>query len=122
MSRLNDLLKDVNYQEAMEWLKQNNAKNALLGFEKTVQANPGHYIAWNNMGFLLYNTQRFIREAEMAFKKALEIEPNFIDAHINLFYLYIANNRVQDAKASLEAVKALDPKNPDLVLMEKKLA
>lgn len=122
MSRMDDLLKDVNYQEAMEWLKKNNARNALSGLEKTVRENPGHYIAWNNMGFLLYNAQRFTREAEMAFKKALDIEPDYIDAHINLFYLYVANNRPRDAEARLAAVKALDPENPDLPLMAKKLA
>ena len=122
MVDLSTLEQDSNYKEAMELHNKGDFKNALLGLEKTVTANPDHVLAWNNIGYILYHTQKYIKEAENAFRKALSVEPDYLDAHVNLCYLLLDGNRTDEAKIHYEKVKALDPNNPELAEMEKKLS
>ena len=76
-----------------------------------------NFLAWNSIGFLLYNA-KYIKEAENAFKKAITILPEYVDAHVNLFHLCKSDERLDDAKKYLEIAKSLAPDNDEVKLME----
>jgi tetratricopeptide (TPR) repeat protein len=65
----------------------------------------------NNLGMVLV---RVGREAEgiAHFRKALEIFPRSVNAHLNLGNLAFDNGRYVDALAEYQAAQALNPGNP----------
>ena len=111
------LQNDKDYKEGVDWLSKQDARNALLSFEKAVRTEPNHYIAWNNIGVLLFHAA-YHQEAEKAFKKALQIEPAYIDAHVNLFDLYKSKGKLTEAKAVVIKLKEIDPGNSQIAKME----
>lgn len=54
--------------------------------------------------------------ARQAWKKALEINPTHISAHMNLATLYYHNRNVSLAGAAFEKALALQPQNPDALV------
>jgi tetratricopeptide (TPR) repeat protein len=54
--------------------------------QRSVNLNPGDYLAWNNLGFALYKAGE-TREAIQAWKTALRINPDFATARNNIDHL-----------------------------------
>lgn len=120
MKNLETLQNDKDYKEGMDWLSKQDATKALLSFEKAVRANPQHYIAWNNIGVLLFHAS-YHQEAEKAFRKALEMEPAYVDALVNLFDLYKSKNKLAEARGVVAKLKVVDPANSQIAKMESAL-
>ena len=108
------------YQSAMAAFERNDASEALSLLQKTVEENPKHYLAWNNIGFILFRAGH-PKEAEHAFQQALQTEPGYVDALVNLAYLYIDQADFSNASVFLERLKLRDSANPDIPDMEKKI-
>ena len=51
-----------------------------------------------------------LNEAELTLNKALERDPNFVEAQTLLAYIYIDNNQQEKAKASFEKAIAINPR------------
>lgn len=117
MKNAEALQNDKDYREGMDWLSKQDARSALLSFEKAVRTNADHYIAWNNIGVLLFHAA-YHPEAEKAFKKALQIEPAYIDAYVNLFDLFKSKNQVTEAREVLFRLKEVDPGNSQITKLE----
>ncbi|MCG6868207.1 MAG: tetratricopeptide repeat protein [Gammaproteobacteria bacterium] len=66
-----------------------------------------------NLGALYAETGR-VREAELAYRQALRLQPHFIPARVNLVQLLSENGREADAATVLEAGMALDPGDASL--------
>ena len=98
--------------------KYDEALDALSRAAKLAPANP---LIQNYLGVTL--GQKGLRtQAETALRKAIELNPNYGDAHNNLAVIYLSENPPMAALARWHYQKALDlgqPRNPDL---EKKLA
>jgi superkiller protein 3 len=71
-------------------------------YQKTLEINPKHTDAHNNIGIVFYNQNR-LKEAVASFQKAVEIEPDFANAH---FYLGNAFRRSNKLKKEIEIYKA----------------
>jgi tetratricopeptide (TPR) repeat protein len=54
------------------------------------------------------------QEAERAFKKALEVDPNNASAYYDLAVLYYRQNRQREAQAAVQRALAIDPDNERL--------
>ncbi|MFH0920819.1 MAG: glycosyltransferase [Fibrobacterota bacterium] len=121
MKPISELLADPNYKKAMETLEKGDAIKALTLLESVLREDPGHYVAWNNIGFLLYRAN-YVKEAENAFLKATALAPEYTDAHSNLFQLYLSDKRTALAREQFEALKRLEPENTELATMEKDLS
>lgn len=101
--------KDPQYQYNMGLFYLNNSQvdEAVKYLNKALALNPRHYLAWNAMG--LANSMKGDLEGSIAaFRKCLEINPQFSEAHNNLGSIYQEMN--MPGKAEDEFRKALlDP-------------
>lgn len=116
---------------------------------KQVANNPNDKVSWYNLGVLLSKDIDKMAEAEQAFKKSLEVDPNYIPALQGIFYnVYMLGDDgkvIEQAEAARKAKKmdefnriikerrerfaiglpylekwyALDPKNPEVVALLK---
>jgi tetratricopeptide (TPR) repeat protein len=73
-------------------------------------------MSWFRKGEDMVKTDRESsdEQAEM-FRKAIEIRPDFLEAHYNLGLIYINRNKMQDAAGEFETVLRLEPDfDPDI--------
>ena len=75
---------------------------------KTVELDPGMFVAQNQLGLLALNTgQR--QEAEFRFKKAIEAEPAFAEAQSNLAVVYSQKGKLAEAASLFQEAINNDP-------------
>jgi tetratricopeptide (TPR) repeat protein len=70
--------------------------------------DPENFEIHFEMGRLLTTMERY-REARLSYHKAIEISPDFPDAHFNLGYLYFAKKAYLLAAEEFETVVRLKP-------------
>ena len=63
---------------------------------------------YNQLG-TVYSRLKKYKQAEMAFKNALEIDPNFVNSHYGLASVYLQQNRSEEALQELQKVIELAP-------------
>ncbi len=101
--------------------RQQKYDEALDALSRAAKLDPGNPLIQNYLGVTL--GQKGLRaQAETALRKAIELNPNYGDAHNNLAVIYLSDQPPMPALARLHYQKALDlgqPRNSDL---EKKLA
>ena len=95
-------------------LRQDKFDEALEAFSRAAQANPQNAKIQNYIGIAL--SEKGVRgPAEAAFRKAIQIDPGYADAHANLAFVYLTQKPplIELArwhyKKSLEAGHARDP-------------
>ena len=76
-------------------LKQGRMAAALSCLEKAAEATPEFPAVWNNLGDI-YTRQRRFDEAEAAFRKALAIDANCIEADCNLGLLLLLRGEFKE--------------------------
>jgi predicted CXXCH cytochrome family protein len=88
-------------------------ESATREYAETLKENADRPDAHANFGNVLVRVRR-LKEAEAAYNKAIEIDPNFVPAYINLADLYRAQNRDAEGKQLiLQAIK-IQPDNGSL--------
>ncbi len=93
-------------------LRAGEFDKALSAHEQLARKLPDHPQTHNLKGGILL-AQSDLSGARAAFEKALEAEPGFLSAAVNLARIDLAQNRPDDAKARFEAIIARDPARPD---------
>ena len=85
-------------------------EQAIPLIQKAIRLNPfGPSFLYTTFGTALRNTGRF-EEAVSAFKKAIQISPDNIFAHLGLTQAYIYLGREQEARAEATEVLRINPK------------
>ena len=85
-------------------------EKAIPLFQKAIRLNPfGPSYLYRQLGIALRHTRRF-EEAVSAFKKAIQLAPDDIQAHINLTTTYIWMGREKEARAEAAEVLRINPK------------
>lgn len=98
------------YQRAALYERLGRHPQALAEYDRALQADPGHAWAQAGRGIVLARLGR-LAEAETALRRALELEPDFPRARVNLAYARHIRGDTQRAVAEIEAVLAEDPRN-----------
>ena len=93
-------------------LRAGDFDKALSAHEQLAQKLPDHPQTHNLKGGILL-ARGDQTEARASFEKALEADPGFLSAAVNLARIDLAQNRPDDAKARFEAIIARDPARPD---------
>lgn len=83
-------------------------------YQKTLEINPKHTDACNNIGIVFHNQSR-LKEAVASFQKAVEIEPNFADAHYNLGNALTNSGKLQKAIESYKTCLAMNPDDAEVL-------
>ncbi len=72
---------------AMEYLDTGNFTDAFLSLRKSISLNNQQSYVWSNLG-ALYGRKKLLREAELAYLHALELNPEDLTVMNNLSYHY----------------------------------
>jgi Tfp pilus assembly protein PilF len=84
------------YQQAAKDLEKHDVQSAVNRLEHAVQLAPEFADAWNTLGTIAYQTQRYER-AEQCFRNALEQDPRAYEPLVNLGGVLINNGKLDQA-------------------------
>ena len=84
------------YEEARHFLAHRDSASAIERLEAAVALAPQFSTAWNEMGTLAYQTQKYTRAAE-CFRQALAADPNAYEPLVNLGGVLINLNQLDEA-------------------------
>jgi tetratricopeptide (TPR) repeat protein len=90
---------------------------ALDALEAAVKLNPRSASAYYLLGSANYKSS-FLEEAETAFKKAYDLDPNLSRVHLVLANIYVREGKWPDAIRNLDAYLKENPKAPDRAKVE----
>jgi len=103
---------DQQYKDAEKLLYKEKYVAALKILKKITKAKPKNADAWNLQGFALRKTSQ-LEEAQVAYSKALELNPEHKGALEYQGELFITLGDIKAAKANLETLEALCPDGCD---------
>jgi adenylate cyclase len=107
--QLNSGLADAHFGYGIAYLPpQGRMEEALVEMQRARDLDPLSPIT-NTYLALAYQWVRKPAEAIAQYKKALELDPNFIEARLNLATLYADQGRLKDFAAELDSVKEIAP-------------
>lgn len=91
-------------------------RRAVEMLERAVGLDPGYAPAWNQLGFRLQRVGQYslggedpVARAEKAFKKAIELNPNLLEALGNLSTLYTDDGRTIEALQLADRMLEINP-------------
>lgn len=86
-----DVPENTNFMNTLVsmYYETNNLVEAEKMAKDFVSADPNNKNAWYVQGVIALNMKRDYKAARESFKKALELDPNFVDANTNMAYAYI---------------------------------
>jgi tetratricopeptide (TPR) repeat protein len=87
---------------------QSDLDGALADLTRAAEIAPGSSSIWNAIGNV-QSSRNAEREAEAAFKRAIELDPYDPVSYANLAILYLDQDRVKEAKALIDKAMAVDP-------------
>jgi tetratricopeptide (TPR) repeat protein len=87
---------------------QNDRQGALDDLNRALRTAPGSSSIWNTIG-LVHSDRDANREAEAAYKKAIELDPLDPVSHANLALLYLVEMRMNEAKREIDEALRVDP-------------
>jgi tetratricopeptide (TPR) repeat protein len=90
------------------YLQSGNTDKFVAGLKEQLAKNPNDATNWYNLGVMQAKSPATVNDALESFKKAIELKPDFADAHQNLVYTAIGD----DAKIVGE-INALRKDKPD---------
>lgn len=111
---LGKLQYDPDYRKDTEFKYKNayfhNYSQSIKLFNEVLESKPRQYLAYEFIGIAEAVGRKDDKKAVKAFKKAIEINPNYSYAYYNLALLENKNNKKKDAIANLEKALKLDSK------------
>ena len=95
-------------EKATKLHSDGNIKEALKYYEYFIAENFNEPVIFSNYSIILKNKGK-LKEAEISLKKALKIDPNFFDAHLNLGSLLEHAGKLKEAAESTNNAIILNP-------------
>ncbi|WPC10714.1 tetratricopeptide repeat protein [Riemerella anatipestifer] len=91
------------------YYKSGKTNEFINNLKNVVASNPNDKVSWYNLGVLLSKDEAKLNEAEGAFKRALEIDPDYVPAIQGIFYnVYMLGDDgkvIEKAEAARKAKK-----------------
>ena len=100
---------------------EGNLADALVKVEAALAKSPALLEGWQLEGDLL-SAQGQPDAAALAYRKALDVKPDYLQAHSSLIFLLIQQGKLEDAARQLERMQKLAPKHPQTLYLEALLA
>lgn len=108
--------KQAYFDRGMELLEEGDIARARLEFKNVLQIDPKHARAWYELAEI-EATQQNWGAAFGAYGKAVELDPQNLQARVKRGQLLFDSGQLEDALADIEAVLAVDPENPDALAL-----
>ena len=99
------------YADARKALSRHDAEAAIRSLEHAIELAPDFAAAWNELGTIAYQTQRFERAAE-CFRRALAADPGAYEPLVNLGGVLISLHRLEEALDHNVRAVVLRPNDP----------
>ncbi len=104
----------LNIKEKAENLHKTTSADMEMLFFISDKVSTIRHAASNNKLGLVFLKKNLLNEAIREFEKALEIDPEFIDAHKNLGLALLKRDQVDEAKSTFIEAITINPEYPDL--------
>lgn len=98
---------EILFNWGMTKLEDGKSDEAIDLFQRTLKSNPKQFLAYNYMGKAYGQKKEYAKETEM-YKKMLEFDPNFAQAHFNLGVVLSIRDKVEEAAPHFEKAIELD--------------
>lgn len=108
--------------QARQKAGQQDADGALAMVEDVIAKAPTSYEAWKLKGDILLVLKNQAPEALTAFRKTVEIKPDFLLGHTAIITLLLQQNNLADVATQLERLKKVAPNHPQTRYLEAQLA
>jgi arylsulfatase A-like enzyme/Tfp pilus assembly protein PilF len=103
---INTGLVTVQNDLAISYSLEGNTQKAEELFENAIASNPYHQLSIYNYGVFLNSLLDFTA-AELQFKKAIKLQPNYLQAHYALIETQLSLGKIQEAKKSLKSLSII---------------
>ena len=97
-----------NTESARDFIEEKNFVAALNELQIESQINSSDADVWNLLGFVSRKLEKYVL-SEMAYKRALEIDPNHKGALEYMGELYLTLSKVKEAEGLLNKLKKICP-------------
>lgn len=97
-------------KEGLKYLEQELFDDAILEFKQAVSIQPEFDIAWSNLA-ISFTRKKLYEDAKKAYFKAIEIDSKWSDHHVNLGWLYLNIDQVNEASKEGKVALKLNPDN-----------
>jgi hypothetical protein len=104
----------TNYSYAQKMLSRGNVQDAVRALLQAVENDPSNPVYPFKLAQILKRLPSQQKEAELYFKRALELDPLNTDMMLELFKLYRNNNMKAKAEALIKHAANLDPMNGEI--------
>ncbi len=111
---------EINFALGNLWLEKKETTRAKEFYRKTIEINPRHASAYNNLGVLALDENRFDL-AERFFARSIEIEPDDAKTRFLLARTRLDLGNIPGALEAIEAAITLDPKRPEYPALREKI-
>ena len=90
---------------------QSDVDGAVAAYQKALAFNPVNAKVYVSLGKLYYSEKQLYYESVQAYKKAIDLDPSYLDARMGLAEVYEDKGLYPDAIAEYRKVVESDPKN-----------
>jgi tetratricopeptide (TPR) repeat protein len=98
---------------ALTWRQAHDYRDFQTIFRATIRRNPGCWMAYNNLGSDLLDHTPNLQEAIADFEQALQLKPDYAEAHYNLGKALARSGRLPEAIDQYEQALRLRPDQAD---------
>ena len=121
------LLADPAYDPALllqvrQKASQRDVEGAIAGVDAVIAKSPKNFEAWKLKGDLFLHTKNQPDEALAAFRKSVEVRPDYVAGHASAIRVLFQQNKLEEVDKQLAALKAIAPNHPQTKFFEAQLA
>ena len=102
------------------YIEIGNNEEGINNLRKAVEIEPSYSVGWYNLGFALSkigNVDKAVDEEIESYKKAIDLNPNMIEALIELGRTYFLNKYFYESIKVLERAKLIEPNNHKILVL-----
>lgn len=107
------------------YAKLNRMEDARKAFQKELDLNPGSAGAYLNLGNICFlesgSDPRQLDRALEDYAKSVRLDPNSVEGHFNMAYVYFVKKDLKDALGQLEEVLKRDPQNAKALALKRQI-
>ena len=108
--------------QARQKAGQRDFDGALAMTDQVIAKSPKSFEAWKFKGDILLYAKNQAVDALAAYRKAVEIKPDFLEGHTAVTSMLLQQGNLTDAAAQVEQIKKFAPHHPQTKYLEAQLA